>query len=604
MMQEGIIKERAKDVEYIEKQYTRTIKEIDGKIRAWYQRLADNNGVSYAEAQKLLSKNELKDFHMTIEEYIEKGLSGGFEKELENASARVHISRLEALEMELQAHAEELTGKRIARMESAISDAYTESYYHTGYEVQQMAGVGVNMRKVDKKRLENVLARPWAADDKTFTARCWTDKNKLVNILEGELTRMVATGAAPDKAIKNIADAFNTSKANARRLVLTESAAIASVAEQDCYKELDVEEYEIVGTFDTKMCEDCASWHGQHFPRKDFKIGVNAPPFHPNCYCVTVPYFDDMAGIGERWMRNPETGKGEWIPSDMKYDDWKDIYVDKKYTLDDWKQKKGLTNTSQSSSITKDDMGVEFVSPFTGEIVELQKPQKYGNLADVCGEEYASGFAEKVEQSDETVRAIMYHGGGSLRVVDPNWQRTAEYSLDENGVKINASADMAGRANHTPFQTSFHEFGHNIDIEYGFSDNKELYDTIKSEARTLKKELLEYEDYPTYWDKQYRMENGAVKMFGIKWHDRDKILGGVSDTLEGFAGVSYPLGWGHGSTYWGTEKSGEKQFRVCTEFVAHYFESSVADPEFHAVMKKAFPKSWEVLERLIWEAIT
>lgn len=339
MLQEGIIKERAKDVEYIEKQYTKTIKEIDDKIRSWYQRLADNNGVSYAEAQKLLSKNELDDFKMTVEEYIEKGLSGGFEKELENASARVHISRLEALEMELQAHAEELTGKRIARTESAISDAYTESYYHTGYEVQQMAGVGVNMRKVDKKRLENVLARPWAADDKTFTARCWTDKNKLVNILEGELTRMVATGAAPDKAIKNIADAFNTSKANARRLVLTESAVMASVAEQDCYKELDVEEYEIVGTFDTKMCEDCASWHGQHFPRKDFKIGVNAPPFHPNCYCVTVPYFDDMAGIGERWMRNPETGKGEWIPSDMSYRDWKDIYVDKKYTLDDWKAK-------------------------------------------------------------------------------------------------------------------------------------------------------------------------------------------------------------------------------------------------------------------------
>ncbi|MBQ9605532.1 MAG: hypothetical protein IJR45_08985 [Firmicutes bacterium] len=30
-------------------------------------------------------------------------------------------------------------------------------------------------------------------------------------------------------------------------------------------------------------------------PMSDFKSGVTAPPFHPNCRSVTVPYLDDSS---------------------------------------------------------------------------------------------------------------------------------------------------------------------------------------------------------------------------------------------------------------------------------------------------------------------
>lgn len=46
----------------IEKQYRRAQREIQGKINTWYQRLADNNGISIAEARKWLSGNALKEF--------------------------------------------------------------------------------------------------------------------------------------------------------------------------------------------------------------------------------------------------------------------------------------------------------------------------------------------------------------------------------------------------------------------------------------------------------------------------------------------------------------------------------------------------------------
>ena len=335
-MNDAILDEAYKDVTNLEKQYTRAIRDIDSQIRAWYQRLADNNGVSFAEARKLLKADELEEFHWTVAEYIEhaQDISDEWAAALENASARVHISRLESLRIQLQQHAEELTGKRLEVTREAAGYSYQESYYHIAYEMQKVAGVGVPMQKIDKGKLEKLLSRPWTVDELTFSERIWTDRNKLVNTINKELTRMIATGDTPDQAIKNITALFNTNKANAGRLVMTESAYFASAARKDCYDFLDVERYQVRSALDEKVCEECGDedTHTSEEPYKmsEYEPGVTAPPFHPWCRCTTVPYYEDMKGIGKRWMRDPKTKKGGYVPADMSYKEWKEIYVDKR----------------------------------------------------------------------------------------------------------------------------------------------------------------------------------------------------------------------------------------------------------------------------------
>ena len=99
-------------VQEIQEQFDWSITAINGKINAWYQRLADNNGISMQEAKKLLNAQELKEFQWNVDDYIKYGkenkINGAWEKELENASARVHIGRLEALKIEIQQEAEKL----------------------------------------------------------------------------------------------------------------------------------------------------------------------------------------------------------------------------------------------------------------------------------------------------------------------------------------------------------------------------------------------------------------------------------------------------------------------------------------------------------------
>ena len=46
-----------------------------------------------------------------------------------------------------------------------------------------------------------------------------------------------------------------------------------------------------------------------------------------------------MKGVGERWMRDPETGKGGSVPADMTYQEWKEIYVDETSTMEEWEAK-------------------------------------------------------------------------------------------------------------------------------------------------------------------------------------------------------------------------------------------------------------------------
>lgn len=317
----------------IERQYKEAQKQIEGQIARWYQRFADNNGITLAQARQYLKGAALKEFQWDVQDYIKYGqdnaLMGGWMKELENASAKYHISKLEALKIQTQQSLEVMFSKQMGTVTGAMGDIFESGYYHTAYELQKGFNIGWDIVGLDQSQIEKVLSKPWAVDGKNFSERIWTNKEKLISELHGELTQNIMLGADPQKAIDSLAKKMNTSKQNAGRLIMTEEAYFSSAAQRDCFNELDVEQYEIVATLDSHTSDICRSLDGKHFPMKDFQAGVTAPPFHVYCRSTTVPYFDeDFGDIGERAARDEETGKTYYIPDDMNYEDWKQTFVD------------------------------------------------------------------------------------------------------------------------------------------------------------------------------------------------------------------------------------------------------------------------------------
>lgn len=316
----------------IERQYKEAQKQLEGQIARWYQRFATNNGISLAEARQYLNGADLKEFKWDVQEYIKYGqdnaLNSGWMKELENASAKYHISKLEALKVQTQHSLEVMYAKQFGTMHGALSDAFESGYYHTAYELQHGFNVGWDIAGLDQAQIEKVLAKPWAADGYNFSERIWGNKNKLISEVHNELSRNIMLGADPQKAIDSLAKKMNTSKNNAGRLVMTEEAYFSSAAQKDCFESLGVEQYEIVATLDSHTSDICRSLDGKHFPMKDYQPGVTAPPFHVYCRSTTVPYFDEQFDIGERAARDEETGKTYYIPDDMNYQEWKETFVD------------------------------------------------------------------------------------------------------------------------------------------------------------------------------------------------------------------------------------------------------------------------------------
>ena len=250
-------------------------------------------------------------------------------KELENASAKYHISKLEALKIQTQQSLEVMFSKQLGTVTGAMGDLFESGYYHTAYELQKGFNIGWDIAGLDQSQIEKVLAKPWAVDGKNFSERIWGNKQKLISEVHGELTQNIMLGADPQKAIDSLAKKMKTSRYNAGRLIMTEEAYFSSAAQKDCFEELGVEQFEIVATLDSHTSDICRSLDGKHFPMKDYQPGVTAPPFHVFCRSTTVPYFDeDFGDIGERAARDEETGKTYYIPDDMNYQDWKETFVD------------------------------------------------------------------------------------------------------------------------------------------------------------------------------------------------------------------------------------------------------------------------------------
>lgn len=312
--------------------------QIEKELNAWYARFADNNQITLQEAKRLLNTRELKEFRWDVEKYIEMGQQNALDqkwlKELENASARVHVSRLEALRIRTQQAAELAFGNELDALDQMAARMYTDDYYHTAYEIQRGLGIGWDIGQIDQRRLDNVLSKPWTADKLTFSDRIWKSKTQLLDSLQTEFTQMCILGKAPDETIKVISHKMNVSKGQAGRLIMTEAAYFSSAAQKDCFNDLDVEKFEVVATLDRRTSETCQHMDGQVFDMKDFQIGVTAPPFHVWCRTCTAPWFEDNDD-GTRAARG-EDGKTYQVPANMKYQDWKDHFVDKTKDPDKW----------------------------------------------------------------------------------------------------------------------------------------------------------------------------------------------------------------------------------------------------------------------------
>lgn len=520
----------------IEKQYRQAQKQLEGQIAAWYQRFASNNGVTLAEAKRMLNAKELAELKWDVNQYIQYGqenaINGTWVKQLENASARFHISRLEALKLQTQQSIEVMFGNQLDSIDSTMRNVYKSGYYHTAYEIQKGVGVGWDFSALDDKQISKVINKPWAVDGKNFSERIWSNRQKLVNELNNTLTQNIILGKDPRKAIDEIARKMNTSKTNAGRLVMTEEAFFSSAAQKDCFTELDVEQFEIVATLDSHTSDICRGMDGKHFKMSEWKVGETAPPFHVHCRSTTVPYFDDeFDEVGERAARDEKTGKTYFVPGNMTYKEW-----DKAFVQGD---KSDLQEINPDDTIKTEEQNFD---------IEGNTTKLKGAMSD---KDYAEYLARLNNHSNDNVKKL--YSSYADKIAGVKKSSSGAYTPASNSLTFSYPDERYIQNGKDKYSTVAHEYGHFFDAQAQFSDlHFNEIDTVKNNLNYTKSRFTNRASSSDEFlaavrkDKQFLRDTLTDEIKKeLRLHDASD---GVQDAIDGL--LWERIGWGHGDKYY------------------------------------------------------
>lgn len=520
----------------IEKQYRQAQKQLEGQIAAWYQRFASNNGVTLAEAKRMLNAKELAELKWDVNQYIQYGqenaINGTWVKQLENASARFHISRLEALKLQTQQSIEVMFGNQLDSIDNTMRNVYKSGYYHTAYEIQKGVGVGWDFSALDDKQISKVINKPWAVDGKNFSERIWGNRQKLVNELNNTLTQNIILGKDPQKAIDEIARKMNTSKTNAGRLVMTEEAFFSSAAQKDCFTELDIEQFEIVATLDSHTSDICRGMDGKHFKMSEWKVGETAPPFHVHCRSTTIPYFDDeFDAVGERAARNEETGKTYFVPGNMTYKEW-----DKAFVQGD---KSDLQEINPDDTIKTEEQNFD---------IEGNTTKLKGAMSD---KDYAEYLARLNNHSNDNVKKL--YSSYADKIAGVKKASSGAYTPASNSLTFSYPDERYIQNGKDKYSTVAHEYGHFFDAQAQFSDlHFNEIDTVKNNLNYTKSRFTNRASSSDEFlaavrkDKQFLRDTLTDEIKKeLRLHDASD---GVQDAIDGL--LWERIGWGHGDKYY------------------------------------------------------
>lgn len=306
------------------------IRRLEKDINDWYQRYANENGMSLADAKKQLDARELKAFNMDLEEYraiAERDeLSEEHKKMLKQASARQQLDRVQELYINTVQELESWAKYQDSTISDLLSNVYESSNYRTAWMTQSMKGQYDMYAQIDHRTIQRIIDSPWAPDGKNFSARIWDNRKQLATSLQNDFIQALVAGDGTATMSEAIAKRMNTSYNNANRLVETELARVHSQAFMDCMSELDVDAVEILATLDNKTSPICRRMDGKYVQCKDAKPGITIPPFHCHCRSTTVPYIPVVYG-SERAARDPKTGKTVFVDGELDYGEWKKRYI-------------------------------------------------------------------------------------------------------------------------------------------------------------------------------------------------------------------------------------------------------------------------------------
>lgn len=234
------------------------------------------------------NKELAKQYRRTLQD-IKRKLSDLYDEIIEStadgtllASDLYRYNRYYELMSALNIQLRKLGEQEITITEQRLLDMYAETSqlldtFGTGYSTEAA---------------QQVIDGIWCADGKHWSSRVWSNTTLLQDRIEKGIFDCVARGAKKSELIKQLQADFGVGFHEAQRIARTELSYVQNQAALNKYKEAGIEMYQLLAAHDDRTCDICAEMDGQKFRLDEAQVGVNYPPFHPNCRTTVLAVLD------------------------------------------------------------------------------------------------------------------------------------------------------------------------------------------------------------------------------------------------------------------------------------------------------------------------
>ena len=315
----------------LQKNYEKSLKRIVSELYINYNTYAKDGKLSLQEAKKTLNKSELKTFRQDLKEFYNYAKENDFinneKNELKLMQTKTRVSRLEELYTRINFELCKLTKQNENQLKDYLSNIYKNGYERTIFNIDKNIGFAISFTKLNTNLIEKAIKMNYK--DTNYSSVIWKNKDNLINNLQEIISQGLTLGYNPKKLADLSAKKLQTNYNNAVRLIRTEYNLILNQSTLDGYLQAGIERYQILATLDNRTSDICREMDSKIFNIKDKEIGINYPPFHPNCRTTTIPYFE-IDEIDKKFGTDKATSKdklGNEIPLNMTYKEWQEKFL-------------------------------------------------------------------------------------------------------------------------------------------------------------------------------------------------------------------------------------------------------------------------------------
>lgn len=299
------IRDEAEYAKELRRIYEDMMDGVQKEIDAFYARYAAKEGITLAAAKRRADKLDIEAYERKAKKYVrEKNFSKQANDEMRLYNLVMKVNRLELLKANIGL---ELVGG-FDEMQKFFDEKLTD---RTLSEFRRQAGIlGESVQ--NNAAMAHAIVNA-SFHNATFSDRIWMYQDILKSELAKQLQIGLIQGKNPRELARNIRKRFDVSRTDAERLMITELLRVQIEADMQSLIRNGYEEYRFLAQ--NSACSVCAALHGKHFKVADMKIGVNAPPMHPNCHCSVSAYmdraeFDKWLEEENRRMHGRDTANG------------------------------------------------------------------------------------------------------------------------------------------------------------------------------------------------------------------------------------------------------------------------------------------------------